>query len=418
MASDQGPYFVLIETIARELEPLAKNRSVPQWINFVFDFQNAKLLAQVIEKGENLKEGSGLLKKTKGSAATIIHSAEKIVGINTEQTAVVQPSLRAAGEAIADYRAALKELVPVSTSQKAAYDMAVAIYTNEDSEPEKSSFYTAEKAIRKLNNALVNAQADLDTTWKLVTGPLDFFHELVLKESACYLQRLWKNEVIKQIVEVTEPNELNNLLMGKNGLVATFKNNTIAPFIDYDKDIGYFSKKDEMGGKIDFEKNFLSYLTKSGKVIQIKENYNIRINGYSAEVNDDALVLPHATRLELQCAGKTSQKLNITSFSQDQVFNWSPQTCKDVILTIEFEKRKLIKKYTGDMAFPEFVDDFYYNQFLSPLEFPGEEAGLKHDGINHIKIKYEFQKDEVEPILKLLKSGSGKTPEVIVKCWE
>lgn len=418
MASDQGPYFVLIETIARELEPLAKNRSVPHWINFVFDFQNAKRQAQVIEKGENLKEGSGLLKKTKGKTATIFQSAEKFVGINTEQTAAVQPRLRAAGEAMADYRAALKELVPVSTSQKVAYDMAVALYTNEDSEPGKSSFYTAEKAIRKLNNTLVNAQADLDTTWKLVTGPLDFFHELVLKESACYLQRQWKNEVIKQIVEVTEPNELNDLLMGKNGLVATFKNSTIAPFIDYGKGVGYFSKKNEMGRKIDFEKNFLSYLTKSGKVIRIKDNYNVRIKGHSAEVNDDALVLPHATMLELQCAGKQLQELIITSFSDERVFNWSPQTCKNLILTIVFENKKLIKKYRGDMAFPEFVDDFYYNQFLSPLEFPGEEAGLKHDGINHIKIKYEFQKQEVEPILKLLKSGSGKTPEVIVKCWE
>jgi len=224
-------------------------------------------------------------------------------------------------------------------------------------------------------------------------------------------------EIIKEISEVTETKEQNNLLMGRGGLVDKFKN-TIAPFIDYDKDVGYFSKKDKMGRKIDFEKNFLSYLTESGKVTKIKENYNVLIKGYSAEVNDEALVYPHATILELQCADKKSQELIITSFSEEQAFNWSPQTCKNVILTIEFKNKKLTKKYTGDMAFAEFVNDFYYNQYRSPLEFPGEEAGLKHDGITRIKVKYEFQKQEIEPILKLLKSGSGKTPEVIVKCWE
>ncbi|MCJ7581702.1 MAG: hypothetical protein MUP98_14350 [Candidatus Aminicenantes bacterium] len=417
MASDQGPYFVLIETIVRELEPLAKDRSVPHWINFVFEFQNAKLQAQVIEKGEKLKEGSGLLKKTKGSFSTVINNAEMFVWKNTEQTPAMQSRLRTAGQAIADYRVALKELLPVSTSRKTAYDMAVELYNDEDSEPDKFSFYTAEKAMRKLSRALINTQTDLDATWKLVTGPLDFFHELVLKESACYLQSQWDKKIIREVMEVTEPKERNNLLMGRGGLVDTFKNKTIAPFIDYNKDIGYFSKENKMDRKIDFEKNFLFYLTKSGKVTQIKENYNVLIKGHSAEVNDEALVYPHATILELQCAGK-SQKLIITSFSEEQDFNWSPQTCKNVILTIEFKNKKLTKKYTGDMAFPEFVKDFFYNQPLFPREFPKEEAGLEHDGINLIKVKYEFQKQEIEPILKLLKSGPEKIPEIIVECWE
>ena len=418
MASDQGPYCVLIETIARELEPLTKNRNVPQWTKFVFDFQAAKLQAQVIERGEKLKKGSGLSKKTKGSVAKMINSAEKFVGMNIEQTPALQSRLRIAGQAIADYRAALKELVPVSESPKSAYDMAVVLYNGGNSKPGKSPFDTAEKAIRNLKSVLIKTQADLDAIWKLVTGPLDFFHELVLKESACYLQSQWKKKVIEEIREVTEPKERNNLLMGRGGLVDTFKDNFIAPFIDYNKDRGYFSKKNEMGRKIDFEKNFLSYLTKSGGVIRIRENYNVHIKGHSAEVNDDAKELPETTLLELQCAGKQSQELIITSYSDEQAFNWSPQTCKNVILTIEFKNKKLTKKYTGDMAFPEFVDDFYYNQFLSPLEFPSQEAGLRHNGISHIKITNGFQKQEVEPILKLLKSGSGKIPEVIVKCWE
>ena len=206
MASDQGPYFALLETIDRELEPLAKNYSVPQWINFVFDFQNAKLRAQAIEKGKNLKEGSGLSRNTKGSVKTMINRAEKFVGMNTEQTPAVQSRLRIAGQAISDYRVILKDLLPVSTSRKAAYDRAVELYSDEDSEPDKFPFHNAEKAIRELNRALINTQADLDKTWKLVTGPLDFFHELVLKESACYIQRHWKKDVINQIVEVTDQN--------------------------------------------------------------------------------------------------------------------------------------------------------------------------------------------------------------------
>ena len=70
----------------------------------------------------------------------------------------------------------------------------------------------------------------------------------------------------------------------------------------------------------------------------------MHIKGHSAEVNDDAKELPETTLLELQCAGKQSQELIITSYSDEQAFNWSPQTCKNVILTIEFKNKKLTKK--------------------------------------------------------------------------
>jgi len=267
-----------------------------------------------------------------------------------------------------------------------------------------------------LETALISPQKDLKNIWKLVSEPLDFFHEYVLKGSACYLQEQWKKTVLLEIPEAGDAMKINNLLWGNGGLVREFIKKTANPFIDQNLNKVYFPKQ-KMGRKLDFENSFLSYITKDSKSksVELQENYPITIHAFPPDVNINAQIRPHTTKLSLQCSTEKPQELIITSFPVSKTFNWSPRTCENVIFEIKVGNKVLTKKYTGDLAFPEFITDFKYgmHKFL-PGEFPGEKTWLQWKGIEYIMVKNRFKGQR--PVLELLQSYSGNIPQKITRC--
>ncbi|MDH3722768.1 MAG: hypothetical protein OER74_14835 [Desulfobacteraceae bacterium] len=415
MASDQGPYFAVLERIAQELEPLDLKGMVPEWVKFVYDFKATKMQALATEKEEKFKK-AGLYKKATRKVEKTIKKAEKAFGVQADQTMDMESRMLAA-KAFVAYQKALNEISTRTTSWKASYDLGSELYNSEDSDTtSKSPFFTAQDEMNKLETALISPQTDLKSIWKLVTEPLDFLHEFVLKESACYLQEQWKKTVLLEIPEAGDTMNINNLLWGKGGLVKEFIKKTANPFIDQNLYKVYFAKQ-KMGRKVDFEDGFFSYITKDSKAVELQENYSINIHAFPPDVNIDAMIRPHTTKLLLQCATEKPQELIITSFPVSKTFNWSPRTCENIIFKIEVGNKVLTKKYTGDLAFPEFISDFKYgmHKFL-PNEFPAEKTWLEWKRIEYIMVKYRFKGHK--PVLELLQSHSGKIPQKITRCWD
>jgi len=148
----------------------------------------------------------------------------------------------------------------------------------------------------------------------------------------------------------------------------------------------------------------------------VKANYTVSIRGLPTDINPEAQIRPHATSLELQCADKAQKLINL-NYPVRKTFNWSPETCRDVIFQIEVGNLVLTKKYTGYRAFAKFLKDFIDGQrTFYPKEFPRHKAALKRLGIRYIKINYQFNGNR--PIIKLLTSAPGRAPRNIVKCWD
>ena len=78
MASDQGPYFALLERIAQELEPLDLKGIVPEWVKFVYDFKATKMQALATEKEEKFKK-AGLYKKAARKVEKTIKKACDVI---------------------------------------------------------------------------------------------------------------------------------------------------------------------------------------------------------------------------------------------------------------------------------------------------------------------------------------------------
>ena len=409
MAIDQGPYFAVLNKMAMELKPLVMDHDVPSWIELIYEFQFTKA------KAAKLKMGSTeILAKAAKKGKTIISKLERKIGkVGGGKT--LESQLIAA-KAFREYQNALAEIMPVAASKTVAYHMAAQAF-NEDPATGKSPFFVARMAYDKLSVSMSDKSTGNDKiVWKLVTGPLDYLWNFVCSETASHLQDLWEKEVLVEIQGVSDQKTLNQILLGQDGYAVKFVNGPAAPFVTRSPRKGYYAKQ-VLDRKILFAPYFLSFLTKGARVVKlVKGNYTVSVRGLPTDINPEAQIRPHATSFELQCANKIQKLVNL-NYPVRKTFNWSPETCGDVIFQIKVGNLLLTKKYTGYRAFPKFLKDFINGQrTFYPKEFPRNNAALKRLGIRYIKVNYQFNGNR--PIIALLTSTPGRVPRNIVKCWD
>ena len=409
MATDQGPYFAILNTMAAELEPLAKEKDVPSWIGLIYEFQATKVRAA----SQGAFEEKGALAKATKQGKKLINKLEKKMG-KLDNGKSLEAELRSA-RAFWEYKRALAEIAPAAGSRTVAYQMANQVYS-EDPATSKSPFFVARTAIDKFKASMPGGKSGDEFFWKVVVGPLDYLWAFIRTETACHLQDLWEKEVLVEIQGVSDERTVNRLLLGQDGYAMKFVNGPAAPFVSRSLQRGYYAKK-ALGAWIPFESSFFSFLTKGARIVKpVRDNYAVSIKGLPTDTNRGARLKPHATRLELQCADEAQKLVNL-NYPVRKTFNWSPETCGDVIFEIEVGGLVLTKKYTGYRAFPEFLKDFADGQrTFYRKEFPKERAALKRLGIKYIKARYQFKGHR--PVAKLFAASPGMAPRNIAECWD
>ncbi|WP_028321026.1 type VI secretion protein IcmF/TssM N-terminal domain-containing protein [Desulfatiglans anilini] len=413
MGSDQGPYFNLLSRMAEELGTFSEWRDDTGWPAALLAFRNVRLLA---DKEALAEESAGLSKAAK-KGKDLIGKLEETFSRGEDD-----PSLRSmmtAASALRDYRAALMEITPVSASRLVAYQTAAQVFS-EDPAMSKSPLVAAQNAYARLKAAMATAGGGSGSgaglVWDLVKGPFDYLWTYVRMETACHLQDLWEQQVLVEVEGISDLQRINELLLGDGGYALQYVKGPGAPFLGRSLDRGYYSKR-VMGEAIPFEGAFLSFLTRGARTARpIEQSYAVTIKGLPTDTNPEAHIRPHATRLELQCAAQTFSLANF-HYPITEVFKWEPQNCGDVVFTIEVGTLSLVKIYTGNLAFAQFLRDFNRGErTFRPDEFPREASALKQMGISFIRARYQFSGHGAA--VKLLAAGPGRAPRTIVRCWD
>ena len=407
----KGPYFSFLQTISNELKPFFDQGELPDWTSLVQDINNLHGQAAAIrarKAGSTGVLGQAAL-KVKSKLTNVSRAADKI---NTHLDA---EEMMRAGKLFMTYQDALASLSPSVSSQRSAFELATSIYT-EDPATSTIAFFAAHQAVNKLKGILVYPGKEPSYIWKILKGPLNFYHEYSLKEASCQLQKKWEEDVLMEIKDISDKKNLNTLLMGPEGFVTTFLKGPGKPFIKRGLKKGFYSTK--VNGKgMEFNRFFYKFLVQGAAVSRpSQKSYSVKIKGYPTGANDDAQLPPHATILELVCAEDT-KVLENRNYPVRKVFSWSPQSECEVIFSIKIGSLNLVKKYQGPLSFPKFLKDFTNGQrSFSPSDFPDFEDDLIRMKVKSIKVKYGFKGHE--PVAKLLRTGLGKVPMEIVKCWE
>ncbi len=403
MATNQGPYFAFLNKIALDLEPLTEGESLPPWLQQVYQFQMVKRRAAA---------EIGTLSKAAEKGKTLISKIERKFG---KEVKVGSASQFLTASAYQEYQKALAAIAQTSASRNQAYQMASQIF-KEDSATSESPFSAAFRAANKLEANMMREKPAEDVFWELIKGPLDYLWKLARMETACYLQTQWEEKVLSETQGFTDQ-EAVDFLLERDGPVWKFLEGPAKPFIGWRDKRGYYAKKVEtLGGVIPFELPLFLFLNKAKAPKIPKNNYRVTIKGLPTDTNPEVRLKPHGTRLELQCAGSTESLINL-HYTVSKTFNWSSETCSDVILRIDVGDISLVKQYEGSQAFPNFLLDFPGGQrSFYPHEFPEEQEYLESLGIKFIKVNYDFS-GHYQDVLELFKHRPEEVQRSIAWCW-
>lgn len=414
IGSEKDPYFALMDTMARHLEPYQGGTVPPAWISFIYDFQAARGQGAIYDKKAGASD-SGLVRKAARKVTSSLRKAEQAVGVNP--AAGLNPRERLlAGKAFSAYQTALSEITPVSSSRKRACEMAAAFYKNpEASDDSAALFAQAYAEAETLQSILSEPGKDLRVMDRLLSGPIEFLHQFVLAETACHLQSQWEDSVLLEVRDISRQN-VNQLLMGENGLARKFVDGEAGPFLARSPVKGYHPIQVRKKA-VDFQKPFLSYLTRAERASRtVQDTYNVVVKADPAGANPGARTLPEEATLALQCAGATTRLVN-QSYPKSQNFSYSPQDCGDVVLTIKLGNLVLSKSYTGYLAFPEFIRDFENSgrKFFAD-DFPEHAATLRRMDLEYIRMNYDFQNHK--PVMDFYSAANAPLPDTIASCWQ
>lgn len=406
-----GPYFSLLQTLSDELNPFFDQEDLPDWTSLLQNLNTLQDEAAAIRAQK--AASTGVLGQAASKVKSKLATVARVPG--TLKTHLDAEAMMKAGNLFVIYQDSLESLVPSVASQRAAFDLATSIYT-EDPATSTTAFFAAQKAVVKLRGILGYPGKEALPIWAILQGPLEYYQDYALKEAACQLQKNWEEAVLMEMRDVSDNQNVNSLLLGPEGFVTNFIKGPGKPFIKRGLKKGFYSARVNDKG-MEFEEGFFTFLTRGVTASRpSKSSYSVKISGYPTSANDGAQVQPHATLLELVCADGTTELEN-RNYPVRKVFTWSPQSDCEVVFTIKIGSLVLAKKYTGPMSFPQFFNAFSAGQArFVPSDFPDYEDELNRMGVRFIKAKYGFRGNE--PIARLLSAVPGKTPVEIVKCWE
>lgn len=414
MATEKGPYPSLIEKIATEIQPaVLTGDETPQWLQQIYQLQLAK--------SQKYVAGQGTVTKATDRARSFVGSIGRRITNQTQtpgQTNVIETQL-AIGKTYQEMTSALASILPTLASRSQTFQLAAQVFT-EDPASSKSPFYLANGAASKLKAYLGRSAAIDPDVSEIISGPVDFLWKVVRMEASCELQSAWEEKVLAEAQGVNSQ-EAAQVLLAPEGPVWKFikGGGTATPFMGWNLQRGYFAKE-ALGGGIMFDPSFYAFLKKGNKAAvaakQPKQNTSVTITGLPTDVNPEAKLKPHSTKLEIQCANGAQTLVNM-NYPVKKTFTWTPDGCADVLFQIEVGDLILRKTYGGSAAFADFLKDFRGGKRTFQIgEFPSQKSALEVLGIKTITVNYHFSGESQQVI-----GQSTIVPSIVARtisrCW-
>lgn len=421
MITAENPYFNITKVAFDNLSPLSTRQSAPYWVKQIEKLNEIMTESVVIHK-QAKKEGKAAQPRLLSKVSRKINSTDKKIrrelGVSTSaKNRPEQENLSVEEEEtliknFADYLVILGGLSEINNSQKFALLLAQEIF-EQDPTMNTTGFYTANTIAKDFQFKL---NLEDDKISHLVTGPLDYIRMFTVKEAAPELDRLWNSEVLMEIDGVMDNREASKMLLGKGGAAINFVKGVAKPFINRNTRKGYYATVAD-GTSIPFKKEFFTFLSRGLKLAQSKQDsFSVTFKTKQTDVNKEAIIQPHATKMELECTDGTQTLLN-RQFDTTKTFKWSLSSCQAVTYTISFNNLTLVKHYAapnGARTFLREVSDGL--KTYTQKDFPNEKKTLEAMKIKHIKVRYK-----VSGYQGVLRNGSSRAivpPENIIKGWE
>ncbi|VAL43536.1 type VI secretion system protein ImpL [Enterobacter kobei] len=318
--------------------------------------------------------------------------------------------------------------------EKAPKNTARLLNLNENEESRKTETETVNSMFTNFSQwhraSTEKKDSDLSTQvlWDLFQGNARLLRDYIVLSAADQLQYYWNTSVswplnakiaeqgadaegiekdlYQHIVTFIQKNAEGLLVFDEEGIRSNHWQEQSLPLtVDFISYINEYIKPDSISGqstetrkRLLDEKAQLDQRDDSNKVQSQDATQNksenkpavLNIAGRPATANWDATLLPVGTSLRLICSDG-DQFLNNMNFNTQAKFNWKPQYCSDVILTITFPKFNVQKIYPGREGLVDFLQDYSSGEHRYVAEdFPVNSEQLKHSRVNLITVRYQL----------------------------
>ncbi|MCP3899529.1 MAG: hypothetical protein GY707_07445, partial [Desulfobacteraceae bacterium] len=397
--------------VIKELEPFSSDQEkLPEWIKLSYKFNGIQKYAVA---AASAKENKGVVRRIAQSGLRVFGRVGRSVArvnVKGSDNSMIQ------GEAYLQYKDAIKEIAKATISPISSYNLASIVFS-EDPAAGNAAVHVANRGVEELKSSMECYGAPKEKIFvTLLNGPLDYVWGYVCEKAGCHIQKTWDEKVLSKIAGVQNRRVRADLLFNKStGYVTKFHSEDIGSLISRSTKKGYHAKT-IAGKNIPFTRDFFKFLGRGTLSNQTeKSKYNVKLTGLLTDVSSNASILPHGTKLEVQCADNT-QILENYHFAASKTFKWSPQKCGDVTLTIYVGDLVLKKEYRGYRPFAKFLKDFYKGERRFHRRSFKENVALRRLKIDYIDVKYKIY--GARPVIRLLGSSSGNAPGTIVKCLD
>ncbi|UFS69189.1 type VI secretion system protein ImpL [Geomonas sp. RF6] len=405
IGTEQGPYLALMNRLTWELEPLSHGTGVPVWLRQLYLLQGART--------QRAAPYDGIMAKAADTGAPTSGGIKQ--KLSRGGGGVGADPLQETAAAWREYLSALGAIAPAAASRGQSFQLAAQTFTD-DPATGRSPFFAAYHSLNRIRLGVGADSPMAEVPARLVAGPMEFLWYYIRKEAAAKLQEEWEEEVVPGGVELPTP-QATQVLLGPDGLAWKFAKGPAAPFLV--RTDGGFKPKEVLGATLPLDGAFFSFMSRGTNVVASalsrQASYTVGIKALPSEANQDATSHPHATRLDLLCAGNTQSLVNL-NYPTGKTFYWAPENCSDVVLKVEVGDLVLTKRYGGPRGFPAFLNDFRGgSRTFATSEFPAEAGALQKLGIKHVRVNYTFTGSA--PVLRQSAAAQAHVPRSIGKSY-
>ncbi len=434
MATGRNPYFAFLASMNVAVAPIATSEEhgpVMALVEYFAEMQrgggDSNMLAggvkSSVERAISILRAKALSKllTRKGVPVGAVRGGATVPGLltagaaETNRANEMQANLPKAQKALQQYKDALRGLATYAPANESTLEATAAFLSNPDA-PGKGKDFGAKgwAAVANLQAIAGRSTSTTHLFWTLYDGPLRFDYMFMARETACYLNQQWQQEVLANVSDVSLKGKAP-FLIGAQGLLWKFQKTYLSKLLVDNPKSGYVPRVAK-NIKVPFSREFLKYLNDASVAkFSIANKFTVTMTALPTGVNRGAIYSVYRTLLTLQCASGP-QTLSNYNYPATLKFIWQYGKCGTTTLKINIGPLVLTKQYTGPKGFPTFLESLRDGEHIFTAgSFPEQKQQLEGMGVKLIDVHYKIKGQTT--VRNLAKSVDVAPPESVAKCW-
>lgn len=430
LTTGRNIFFKLLNDADFQLSPFKAMENQPDWMVFVFYYQDILALGSDNKQGNPKKNKVftklglkviGALgpvgKALSGSAKSTLKTKKKLDKAEGSGPGASERELnmQAAAINLDEYKTLISTIVFNIEQKDDSYKSIKALYEFENNSIEEgTSLANAKINIRDLQSLIGKSRLSNQSFWNVYTGAVLLMEDFMMAETACVLEDKWNTDFLYELDGVPDY-KLEAFAYGESGVLWDFFGTRLQPFFKNKRGSGYGFKQ-VAGKKIALKSDLLQYLIRARDLSQRAkfESFDLLVTAKPTDTNGNALMYVSQTDVSLMCAAGT-QTLSNNNYIVKKAFKWD-ESCNAVSIKLHVGNKVLEKRFDGDNGVLDFLTAFKTGRARFELDvFPDFFFQLVGYKIEHFDVNLDI--DGRVDLASALSVKPPRPPETIAQCW-